>query len=345
MAQLKAHEADAWLARPRSEYPVVLVYGPDRGLVSERAAKFARGTGIGLDDPFAVSRMDGGELERDPGRLIDEARTVPMFGGRRLIWIRNSAASKAMSDALRTLCDAPPPETLILLEAGDLKKGVALRSLVEGSTSAVAIPCFIDDAGGIDSVIDDVMKEAGLAIDPDARALLRRFLGGDRLATRREVEKLALYAMGQPAVTVVDVQMLSGDVSGRSIDEVVDAVLAGNIEEFDRGFARIATSQVQTLVAAMQRQLEGLHAMRGRVEEKGATPAEVVGSARPPVFFARRRLIEQAVDRWPRVTIARMLESLQAATLAVRRNPSMAAALVHRTLLQIARSAAARNRG
>jgi DNA polymerase-3 subunit delta len=346
MAQLKAHEADTWLARHRSDYPVVLVYGPDRGLVSERAARFARGTAIVLDDPFAVSRMEGSEIDRDPGRLIDEARTVPMFGGRRLIWIRNSGGSKALADAVRLLCESPPPETIILLEAGDLKKGIALRSLVEGSASAIAIPCYVDDARGMDSVIDEVMKDAGLTIDSDARVLLRRLLGGDRLATRREVEKLALYAMGQDTVTATDVRMLSGDVSGRSLDEVVDAVLGGSLDDFDRGFARLAGGgQVQSIIGALQRQLESLHALRGRMEQQGTTAAEAVASARPPVFFARRRLVEQALGRWQRATIGRMLESLQSATLAIRRNPAISAAVAYRTLLQITRSAAARNRG
>ncbi|RWC61979.1 MAG: DNA polymerase III subunit delta, partial [Mesorhizobium sp.] len=51
MAQKKAFEVDGWLARPDPRISIVLLYGPDRGLVSERAKAFAGKTGLPLDDP------------------------------------------------------------------------------------------------------------------------------------------------------------------------------------------------------------------------------------------------------------------------------------------------------
>jgi len=345
MAQLKAHEADTWLAKPRPDFPVVLIYGPDRGLVSERASRFAQATGIAVDDAFSTARMDGAELDREPGRLLEEAQTIPMFGGRRLIWVRNAGASKQLGEAIRLLCKEPPPETIVLIEAGDLKKGAPLRSAVEQAATGMAIPCYADDARGIDGLIDTVMAEMKIGIDPDARALLRRSLGGDRLASRREVEKLALYALGRETVTAEDVRALSGDVSGRSTDDVIDAALSGNLEEFDRAFTRLAsTGQAASVVSAMQRQLETLHALRARMDQEGISAGGAVASARPPVFFARRRMVEAALSRWERQTIGRMLESLQSVTLAMRRNSALSIGLGHRALMQIARSAAARNR-
>ena len=54
MAQKKASEVDSWLARPDARVWLVLIYGPDRGLVAERARAFAVRTGLPLDDPFSV---------------------------------------------------------------------------------------------------------------------------------------------------------------------------------------------------------------------------------------------------------------------------------------------------
>ncbi|RWB96656.1 MAG: DNA polymerase III subunit delta, partial [Mesorhizobium sp.] len=58
MAQKKGYEVDSWLARPDPRISVVLLYGPDRGLVAERAKAFAGKTGLSLDDPFSVVRLD-----------------------------------------------------------------------------------------------------------------------------------------------------------------------------------------------------------------------------------------------------------------------------------------------
>ena len=50
-----------------------------------------------------------------------------------------------------------------------------------------------------------------LTITPDARALLLSLLGGDRMASRNEMQKLALYAHGQTSVDVDDVMAVASD--------------------------------------------------------------------------------------------------------------------------------------
>jgi DNA polymerase-3 subunit delta len=338
MAQLKAHEVDAWLARPRQETPVVLIYGPDRGLVSERARRFAQNTGIALDDPFSVVRLDAAELDKDPGRLLDEANTIPMFAGRRLLWVRNAQGQKTFAEDVKALCASPLADAVLLIEAGDLKKGTGLRAAVESAAAGIALPCYADDARSVDAVIDDELRKAGLSIDPEARALLRRNLGGDRMASRGEVAKLALYALGTGSISVEDVRALTGDVSSISVDEAVDAVLEGNLQAFDAAFARqaVGSSQAYAVLSSLQRQLQALQLMRVAMERNGTNAASAVAAAKPAVFFSRRRLVEQALGRWTSRGLARILSRLHDTVLQTRRRPDLAVALAHGTLLQIA---------
>lgn len=129
MAQKKAHEVDSFISRPVHSGSVILLYGPDKGLVSERAAKLAKQTGLPLDDPFAVLRIEADEIDKDPARLLDEARTISMFGCDRLIWIRNASAQKSLAEAVKALITEPAQDTIILIEAGDLKKVLACAVL------------------------------------------------------------------------------------------------------------------------------------------------------------------------------------------------------------------------
>ena len=336
MAQKKAHEVEGWLRRPPENVSIVLIYGPDRGLVSERAKAFAEKTGLPLDDPFSVVRLDASEAERDPGRLLDEARTVPMFSSRRLLWVRNAGAQKSLADDVKALSADPPRDAVILIEAGDLKKGAALRSAVEGSAIAMALPCYGDEDRDIDSVIDDELGKTGTGIAMEARGALRRNLGGDRLATRGEIAKLALYAYGKREIELVDVLALTGDVSGLSVDDAVDAMLDGKIDDFDQTFTRQALggSQAYLVLAAAIRQMQALHLMRAGMKDRGA--AAVVAAARPPVFFARRKLVERALDRWSLEALQRGLARLQAAVLATRQRPDLAVEIARQALLGLA---------
>ncbi|MCB1420134.1 MAG: DNA polymerase III subunit delta [Notoacmeibacter sp.] len=339
MAQKKAHEVDSWIARPDKAARIVLVYGPDRGMVSERARKIAASTGLSLDDPFSVIRLEASELDADPGRLIDEARMVPMFSDNRLIWITNAGAQKALADGVRILCEEPPADALVLIEGGDLKKGTTgLRGIVEGSASAMALPCYADDARKIDELINAELASHNQTISLEARELLKAGLGGDRLATRGEIEKLALYAMGKPQISVEDVADSLGDVAASSADDAVDAIMTGDLSKMDLAFSRLVNAGTHPFVvlSAAMRQFSALQVMRDAMERERKSASAAVASARPPIFFARRKAVETGLQAWPSGSISRALDRLQEAVLQTRRSSDLAESLTRQTLLALA---------
>ncbi|AZO17672.1 DNA polymerase III subunit delta [Mesorhizobium sp. M2A.F.Ca.ET.043.05.1.1] len=338
MAQKKGYEVDSWLARPDPSMGIVLLYGPDRGLVAERAKAFAAKTGLPLDDPFSVVKLDGAEVDRDEGRLLDEARTVPMFSDRRLLWVRNASGQKALADDIKALTTEPARDAVILIEAGDLKKGTGLRAIVEAAGNAIALPCYADEARDLDSVIDDELRKAGMSMTLDARQALRRNLGGDRLASRGEIEKLVLYAHGRREIGIEDINALSGDVSGSSFDAAVDAMLDGKVGDFDIAFTRHCQSGGHPflVLSSAMRQLQAIQVMRGQMESGGRNAASVVAGARPPVFFSRRKLVEKALERWNVEALGRALSRLQTAVLQTRKRPDLSEALARQALLGIA---------
>lgn len=203
MTALKAADVDAFVARPDTARPVVLIYGPDSGLVSERARTIVRASVDNPDDPFSLVRIEGDDLSGNPLRLVEEANTIPLFGGRRAIWVKPT--SRNIASAVESLLAATSPDCRVVIEAGDLKKSSPIRTLCERAKNAVALPCYADSERDLARLVDDEMKQAGLTIAPDARAALVPFLGGDRAASRNEIRKLALYAQknGQDRKSVV----------------------------------------------------------------------------------------------------------------------------------------------
>src|SRR5712672_2375647 len=95
MVALKAAEVDSFVARPAPERPIVLLYGPDAGLVHERAEKIIGASVDDTNDPFALVRIDGDALASDPSRLVEEAHTVPLFGGKRAVWLKAGSCNFA----------------------------------------------------------------------------------------------------------------------------------------------------------------------------------------------------------------------------------------------------------
>ena len=325
---------------------LVMIYGPDRGLVTERSQVFAARTGIPLDDPFSVVKLDASDAQQVQG-LVGEAMTMAMFAKERLIWVRGAGAQKDLIDAVRFLVADPPADALVLIEAGDLKKAAPLRAAVESGAQSIALPCYSDDTRGVDGLIDEELGKAGLTITLEARQALKLVLGGDRLASRSELQKLVLLSRGQSRVGIEEVRESVGDVATLSADDAIDAVLIGNAAELDRIFTRMAAAGAApaVLLGAALRQFQSLQLMNQAMAAGNRSASAAVAAARPPVFFSRRQTVELALRRWPAEGIPRALGRLQSAIVETRRRPELLVPVTRQALLALTLESARYARG
>jgi DNA polymerase-3 subunit delta len=201
----------------------------------------------------------------------------------------------------------------------------------------MALPCYADDMRSIDSLIDQELGRENLGISLDAREALKASLGGDRLASRGEIAKLALYALDKGQVELDDVRAVIGDVGAISADDVIDAVLGGKRQRFETAFTRYvaAGSPSFVLLNAGMRQFQALQTMKGMMEKSGKSAAAAVASARPPVFFSRRSLVEGVLKSWAPATLERTLALLQRTVLQSRQTPALAVPITRQALLSV----------
>jgi DNA polymerase-3 subunit delta len=186
------------------------------------------------------------------------------------------------------------------------------------------------------------MREAGLAIAPDARAALVPLLGGDRLASRSELHKLVLYARGKSRVELADVAAVVADASDLALDALVDAVFAGRIAEVEALFAkaRNAGTAPGTILFMTGRHVSGLHRARIAMDDGQSADAAVqamwLNSQRAPRAAA-------AIKAWTAARLERAMAQIADAALDARKETDLAEAIAQRALLSIA--VAARRRG
>src|SRR5208282_3498412 len=333
MTAIKAADVDGFIARPDPARPVVLVFGPDAGLVSERVNALIAASVEDPNDPFLLVRMEGEELSANPARLIEEAQTIPLFGGRRAVWVK--AGSRNIAPAVEALLALPACECRVVIEAGDLRRSAPLRTLCERAKNAVALPCYPDSERDLARLIDNEMRAAGLVLSADARALLVALLGGDRAASRNEIRKLVLYAGGRAEVGVDDVTAVVSDASALALDDLVDTAFAGRPANLEAQLAkaRAAGSAVGSIFFAAQRQLAQLHKWRTAIEQGAYFSLDTV---QPPLHFRRKSLVEAALKQWSAARLTAAMAELAEAVLASRRTPALADTIAERALLSIA---------
>ncbi len=342
MVAFKAAEVESFMARPDPGKPIVLVFGPDAGLVSERAAALVRASIDDPEDPFGLALLGGDTLAETPERLVEEAHTVPLFGGRRAIHVK--AGARNIAAAVERVVAAPPGiDCRIIIEAGDLRRGAPLRTVCERAPVAAALPCYPDSARDLGRLIDDETRRAGIAITRDARELLTSLIGGDRRASRSEIEKLIVYAQGNDSIDVTDVTAVVADATSPAVDSLIDAAFAGWTTEVESNFAKAQSSGISasTMAAALVRQAAALHMFR-LTADSGASIDEVLRRATPAVHFSRMKAVRTALTTWTSQRLERLIGQLGETSLDVRRNSKLAYLMVQRALMMIARSAKSR---
>jgi DNA polymerase-3 subunit delta len=333
MVALKAAQIDAFMARLKTAPPIVLVFGPDSGLVRERAEKLIEASVEDPKDPFSLARLEGDDLAANPTHLVEEANTIPLFGGRRAVWVRGG--SRNFVAAVEALAAATSPDCRVVIEAGDLKRGAPLRSFCEKAPNIAALPCFVDAEKELTRLVDDEMRTSGLTIAPDARTLLTSLLGGDRLASRSEVRKLALYAHGQGRIEIDDVMAVVADASMLALDTLIDAAFAGLTRDVEFQFAKasMAGTTPGSIIAAVQRHLTVLHKSRIAIEQGQSISSVVEGLH---LFFRRAPRVEAALKTWSAARLERLMGQFADAALEARKQPDLAEPLAHRALLAVA---------
>lgn len=334
MTAVKASDVDRAVKARGAGVGILLFYGPDTGRIAERAGAAARSAVDDPDDPFQLVRLSGDQLADEPGRLVEEASTFGLFGGRRAIWVRPT--SRNITLAVGACLDRELADTLVVIEGVDLPKSSPLRSLCEKSSRALALPCYPDEARDLSAMVGETASAAGLKIDPDARTLLVESLGGDRLASRGELEKLLLFVHGRDEITVADVEAVICDVSGPSIDAALDAAFLGDRAGLDDALVALgrASTPASALLPLALRHGLALLGLSDRIAS--GQNADAALKTWRGLNFRREAAIRRQIRLWSGETARRAVGLIQSAILDSRRIAALSETLSARCLHDIA---------
>lgn len=317
--KISAATADRFAKAPPAGISAVLLYGPDAGLVRERGAHLLSAVVDDPRDPFRIAELTIAALREDQTRLVDEAAALSLTGGRRVVGIKGATDTigDVFADFLQTI---PADSALIIVEAGDLGPRSKLRKVFEGAENAAAIACYSDDSRAIESLVHETLSGRNLTVSRDALRYLCDNLGGDRLVSRSELEKLALYmGDGGGEVSLSDAVTCIGDSANMTLDDLAFAAASGDLEQLTRLIDRVrqeGTTAI-SILRVLARHFQRLHLASGLIAE-GKAPEEAMKSLRPPVFFKQTNVFRAQCTRWTPGRLETTLDSIGQAEAACK---------------------------
>lgn len=342
--------AARFLDKPPSDIIGVLLFGPDRGLVRERAQALAKLFIKDPDDAFAVTQLTADDLTGDTAKLADEMSALSLLGDARLVRLRldHERAGAAISKIIKDL-DARPEtaEAKLIVEAGDMTPRSAIRKACEAAGHFAAVGCYNDSAADVANMVRSGLSEKSITIEADALSMWVPLLEGDRGLIRNEIEKMALYkGYGQTAgvsVNIEDVKVLAAGGQAASIDDIINDAMSGRVDSADAVFRRAVAGKINTAIILMslQRHISRLLEVQSKMSA-GESADGALRSLRPPLFGPAQNAFKSQLRAWPSVMLQKALAQTLEAEKSVKSAGSPADAIVGRLLLALSSYAAKR---
>ncbi|MBB4615741.1 DNA polymerase III subunit delta [Novosphingobium taihuense] len=327
-------------ARAVKDCRVFYFCGPDESGASDAATKIAAMFG----DAEKID-LSGAELRRDPVRLADEARSVSLFGDKRVIHVR--ATGDDAHDAVETLLQSPVDGWPVIIVATSATDKSRIAKLLENRADALVGMFHPPDLKAVAGAVRMMADGMGLRMTDELAERIARSTALDTRMARSEIEKLVLYLDASPQaprpVSAADLDEICAVSEDDGMMPLVNAVLSGDSRRIPSELSRMREQGINPvgLVLALERRAGQLVQLAGRLGERGDVNAfmQQESDARR-VFFRDRADLTQQLKRWRGARLVRLCERLvllHRTLIADNRNGELALA---QGLAEIARAAA-----
>jgi DNA polymerase-3 subunit delta len=322
--------------RAAKEARVFYFCGPDEAGASDAASKIA-----GMLGEAERIELSGAELKRDPVKLADEARSVSLFGDRRVIHVRT--AGDEAHDAVETLLASPVEGWPVLIVASSATDKSRIAKLLGDRPDALVAMFHPPDLSSVTAAVRSMADAAGVKLGGDLAERIARGTALDTRMARSEIEKLALYLDASPqtprAADAAALDAIGAVSEDDNFMPLVNVVLGGETAKLSGELARMRELSLNPvgLLLAFERRAGQLLQLAGRIGPRGDIKSFIESD--PRVFFRDKPDLANQLRRWRGRKLTRLvtrLIELHRALLADNRNGEL---LLAQGLAEIARAA------
>lgn len=335
MATIRPGDIERLVARGGGDYRLLLIHGPDEGLARLRVRALVEAILGSNADPLNRVELNSEALNADPGRLADETQAISMFGGHRVIIVRQ--AGKLAKGIWQALLDTNDPVSPVILHADELAKSHALRNACESNPAVAVIACYPLEGRELEQAAQARLRAAGLSLSPQAATHLTDLLGADQSLSLQEIDKLALYCLGRSEVEIADIDAILTDTSASSAAEPIDIAFDGDLPGIEPAMQRCmrdGTSAAAILTLALNH-VQTLHRLIRARSDNMLDQA----MKQERLFFRREARIRRQAQSWSSAGLNRALETLSLAQAQARTSAALEETIVARALWAVALAA------
>jgi len=230
-----------------AERNFTFICGPDDFLVGRAGTQRFAALAVEVPDEFSREVLSGfaanvGEVETAVNRFRESVQTVSMFGGRRIVWLKDvnfladtvtgraESTLKLVADLQEILQAINPAETAVLITASPIDRRRAFPKWCEKNSDFTLIGGDDGDGSALEGVVLAEAKSLGVTFTPDAVRLLLAKVGANTRLLVAEVHKLANFVDEGARIEDSHVAELTPNVAEGDFFEAAEAFFSGDLK-------------------------------------------------------------------------------------------------------------------
>lgn len=285
--------------------PVMLIFGEEDFLVESAARELYEAASKQDTSGMNCEVVDGDGMRLD--QVLSIARSFPMMGDRRVVWVRNAeklTASKETkgNDMMTSYLDDPTTTTFLLMTASlpkadglsVAKKRSAVSAKRKISGTKYPFNVLLDKAtwgeyprmsdSQLSTWIVKAAKAEGVVLHNNVADFLVLRTGASVRELHQELDKLITYTIGKDEITEADVVSLAGSGRAYNVFELQRAIGAADLKTCIVIITKMldADRQEMLILAMVSRYMLSLHRLIDCASMTGSN--EIASTAGIPPF-------------------------------------------------------------
>ncbi len=290
--------------------PVILLCGSNQHEIMDKCDEAANLIcGPQAEEEMRISKFNESALLKDTQNFYSKIKTVGFFPGKQVIIVKE-ATEKIGIPVTNILENWSETDATIILVAGKLKAASSLRKLIEKHKNAICLVIY--DEQRDEKKIAEVLFSSKLNLEDQKVA---EFLKNPHNFSSRNtftslIEKLMVYKFSDPSpVTFEEIELLFSDYDSGNIQQVIECLSRGEIENIIQGLKRLFDNGVapNQILSASNNYFILLHKLSINV----TNPNDIFNNNYPPIYGNRRQELVRQSRTWSTELIERALAIIQ----------------------------------
>ncbi|WP_181577710.1 DNA polymerase III subunit delta [Candidatus Liberibacter asiaticus] len=320
---------------------VFIFYGSDKGLIFELINQFKKNISITYHDPFSLVVLNALEIQKNISTFWNEINSTSLFSKKKIILIENLSTEKKVLDCLEEIIIKNICNHIIIIKSNEIKKNNTLRKIAEKFTSVLAISCYPDNKIHLMDLIEESLLIGQKSISKEAKQILLANLGGDRIASRNELQKLSSYCLEDILITEQHVKDIICDTHVLYIEEIINATIQGKIYNaiMLADFFLASKMPSHALLHGFLQKFQLLEKIHIIKECSNISFEKIIQKTEKNIIPMKRNILQESLRIWNKNIVRETLHKIDHRIHLARKKKYLEKNIIFQTILYIAQTA------